>query len=173
MSYEENLPNIITRLKDAKSKDPSISLQKISDSTGVSLATVTRIFRENSELQNFRYDSVRPIANMLLGLDDLDSGNDNEKVLKTIIKAKDDTISELTDEIEVIQRNYEIKIRILEEAHSAEIDHLKSQIDKKDEIISRLLTKIDKQDELIEFLNKEYINIINQNKIMEHLNQRT
>ena len=90
MSYD--LSNIILRMKEAKANRPSLSLQKIADQTGVSIATVTRIFSADSENRYFRYESIQPIASMLLGLDDLDEGNEDEKALKALIKFKDSEI---------------------------------------------------------------------------------
>lgn len=85
MSYESNLSNIIIRLKEAKNNQPTLTLQKISDQTGVSLTTVARIFAPDSENHYFKYESIQPIAAMLLGLNDLDMGNEEEKALKAIL----------------------------------------------------------------------------------------
>ena len=49
MNYEAKIANIILRLKEYKEDHPEITLQKISDHTGVSLSTVTRIFDKESE----------------------------------------------------------------------------------------------------------------------------
>lgn len=95
MTYSEKVSNIIIRLKEVRGKQPDLTLQKISNHTGVSLSTVTRIFADGSETQGFRYDSVRPIAHMLLGIDNLDEGDDSEKALKAVIQLKDTAIEQL------------------------------------------------------------------------------
>ena len=74
MTNETKIANIILRLKEVKGKQPELTLQKISDHTGVSFSTVSRIFSDKSEAQTFRYESIKPIAKMLLGLDSLDEG---------------------------------------------------------------------------------------------------
>ena len=63
--YQSKISNIIIRLKKAKNNDPEVTLQKISDQTGISMSTVTRIFSDGSENQSFRYDSLKPICLML------------------------------------------------------------------------------------------------------------
>ena len=70
--YQSKISNIIIRLKKAKNNDPEVTLQKISEHTGISMSTVTRIFSDGSENQSFRYDSLKPICLMLLGTDGLD-----------------------------------------------------------------------------------------------------
>ena len=77
--YQSKISNIIIRLKKAKNNDPEVTLQKISDQTGISMSTVTRIFSDGSENQSFRYDSLKPICLMLLGTDGLDEDMDYDE----------------------------------------------------------------------------------------------
>ena len=51
MTNETKIANIILRLKEVKGKQPELTLQKISDHTGVSFSTVSRIFSDKSEAQ--------------------------------------------------------------------------------------------------------------------------
>lgn len=132
MTYEAKLSNIITRLKEVRANHPELTLQKISDHTGVSLSTVTRIFAEGSEASSFRYDSVRPIAEMLLDLDDLDEGDDDEKALKAIIQFKDSAIKQLQEQIAQEHEKYDKKLEKERAEHKRKTEFLMNQIEKKD-----------------------------------------
>lgn len=162
MNYEANLSNIILRIKEAKASRADLSLQKISDHTGVSLTTVTRIFSDDSESRYFRYESIQPIANMLLGLNDLDEGNEDEKALKAIIQFKDSEIEELKGEMRVLQQNYETKISLIEKKNEEIVNYYRKQAEIKDEQISRILSRLEKQDDMAEYLTKQYFNAISQ-----------
>lgn len=142
MTQDAKIANIILRLKEVKENQPGLTIQKISDHTGVSLSTVSRIFSEGSESQSFRYDSVRPIAQMLLGIDDLDEGDDEEKGLKAIIQFKDAKIKELEERLSEEKEKHEKKLEKERLQHKASIDFLKHQIELKDDRIDLLLDMI-------------------------------
>ena len=142
MTYEAKLANIILRLKEVKKNQPEFTLQKISDHTGVSFTTVSRVFAEGSETQSFRYDSVRPIAQMLLGIDDLDEGGEDEKALKAIIQFKDARIKELEQKLAEERERYERKIEKERTQYRSSLDFLKHQIEKKDERIDMLFDMV-------------------------------
>lgn len=144
MNYEAKISNIVVRLKEYKEDHPEITLQKISDHTGVSLSTVTRIFEKNSETKTFRYDSIKPIAKMLLGLDSLDEGDDGEKALKAIIQYKETAILQLKEQLELEREKHEKKIEKERAQSRASIDFLKHQIDLKDKRIDDLFEMIKK-----------------------------
>ena len=139
MTYETKISNIIIRLKEVKSKQPEYTLQKIADHTGVSFSTVTRIFAEGSENQSFRYDSIRPIAQMLLGIDDLDEGDDDEKALKAIIQFKDTRIKELEQKLAEEKEKHEKKLEKEKAQYRASIEFLKQRLGKSDERIDYLM----------------------------------
>lgn len=147
MTYESRLSNIILRLKEVKSKQPDLTLQKISDHTGVSLSTVTRVFAEGSEKQSFRYESIRPIAKMLLDLDSLDEGEDDEKALKAIIKFKESTIESLKEQLEQEKERYQRKLEKEREQSRKSIEFLKHQIELKDKRIDLLMDELLKKKE--------------------------
>lgn len=144
MNYEAKISNIVVRLKEYKEDHPEITLQKISDHTGVSLSTVTRIFEKNSETKTFRYDSIKPIAKMLLGLDSLDEGDDGEKALKAIIQYKETAILQLKEQLELEREKHEKKIEKERAQSRASIDFLKHQIELKDKRIDDLFEMIKK-----------------------------
>lgn len=175
MTYEAKLANIILRLKEVKKNQPEFTLQKISDHTGVSFTTVSRVFAEGSETQSFRYDSVRPIAQMLLGIDDLDEGDDDEKALKAIIQFKDARIKELEQKLAEEKEKHEKKIEKERMQNRTSIDFLKNQIELKDDRITRLMTGLERRGELYEELHKKYEELMAQllankdliNKVLE------
>ena len=141
---ENKISNIIKRLKDVRTHQPELTLQRISEHIGVSISTVSRIFAEGSENQTFRYDSVRPIAQMLLGIDDLDEGDEDEKALKAIIQFKDAKIRELEQKLIEEREKHEKKLEKERIQHKASIDFLKHQIELKDDRIDLLLDMVSK-----------------------------
>lgn len=144
---EYKLANIVQRLKEVKEKRPELTLQKISDNTGVPYTTVQRIFAEGSEGNTFRYESIQPIAKMLLDLDDLGEGDGDEKAFKAIIQFYETTITQQKEQ-------YEKKIEELREEHKRRTDFLIKQIELKDSRIDWLFNMVQKLDSIIEALNK-------------------
>jgi len=144
MNYEAKIANIILRLKEYKEDHPEITLQKISDHTGVSLSTVTRIFDKDSETKTFRYDSIKPIAKMLLGLDSLDEGEDGEKALKAIIQYKETAITQLKEQLELEREKHEKRLEKERAQSRTSIEFLKHQIELKDARIDTLLEMLKK-----------------------------
>lgn len=145
MTYEAKLANIIERLKEVKRNSPDITVQKIADHTGISSSTINRIFAEGSETQSFRYDSIRPIAQMLLGIDDLDVGDTDEKALKAIIQFKDARIKELEAKLASDKEHYEKKLEKERAQYRSSIEFLKHQIELKDARIDRLFAMVGKE----------------------------
>lgn len=142
MTYESRISNIISRLKDVKAGSPDLTLQKIADHTGVSLSTVTRVFSDGSEKQSFRYESIKPIAKMLLGLDSLDEGAEYEKALKAIIQYKEAEISQLRQQLVDEKEKHEKKLEKERSQARTSIDFLKHQINLKDDRITLLLNEL-------------------------------
>ena len=153
----EKMQNIIKRLKEVKERDSSITIAKIADHTGVSHSTVTRMFSDKSDDMTFRYESVRPVAEMLLGLDSLDEGEDDEKALKAIIQYKDTLISQLREQIEAEKEKHDKKLDKERAQSRTSIDFLKHQIELKDERITRLMEALDDRNEQYKELNKLYL----------------
>lgn len=65
----------------------------------VSMSTVKRIFADGSEDMGFRYSTVRPVAVVVLGLDEVERSEaptpDEADALRTIIAIKDKQIEDL------------------------------------------------------------------------------
>lgn len=156
MTYETKISNIIIRLKAYRAAHPEYTLQRIADHTGISLSTVTRIFADGSENQSFRYESIRPIAKMLLGLDDLDEGNDDEKALKAIIQFKDVALEELRQQLVEQKESFESKIEKERSQYRTSLEFLKHQIELKDDRIDRLFDALENRRVLFEELQARY-----------------
>lgn len=132
---ETKLTNIVIRLKEVKAERPDLTLQKIADHTGVPLGTVTRVFAEGSESVSFRYESVMPIANMLLDLDDVGEGNGDEKAYKAIIQFYETSILQMKEQ-------FEKKLEEERAEYKRRIEFLMHQIEKKDERIDKLFEMV-------------------------------
>ena len=65
----------------------------------VSMSTVKRIFAEGSEEMGFRYSTIRPVAVVVLGLDEVERSEaptpDEADALRTLISIKDTQIDDL------------------------------------------------------------------------------
>ena len=160
MTYETQISNIIKRLKTVRQLHPEYTLQKISDETGISLSTVSRIFAdgsENLETKTFRYDSIKPIAALLLEDDHLEE-NEEKALLKAIIAMHEAEIARLEDEKAAQCEKYEKKLE-KERAHSkTSIDFLKHQIELKDDRITKLLDSYQElHSQFLEAINKLFV----------------
>ena len=140
--YQTQISNIVIRLKKARNKNPEMTIQKISDQTGVSMSTVTRIFADGSENQSFRYESLKPICLLLLDSDGLDEDMHTDEVQMQIAQLKE---------------KYDAKIEKEREQYRRRIDFLMKQIDLKDDRITRLMTALDDRHEQYKEINKLYI----------------
>lgn len=132
---ESKLSNIVIRLKEVKAERPDLTLQKIADHTGVPYGTVSRVFAEGSEEVSFRYDSVMPIAKMLLDLDDVGEGTEDEKAYKAIIQFYETSISQMKEQ-------FEKKLEEERAEYRRRIEFLMHQIEKKDERIDKLFEMV-------------------------------
>lgn len=132
---ESKLSNIVIRLKEVKAERPDLTLQKIANHTGVPYGTVSRVFAEGSEEVSFRYDSVMPIAKMLLDLDDVGEGTEDEKAYKAIIQFYETSISQMKEQ-------FEKKLEEERAEYKRRIEFLMHQIEKKDERIDKLFEMV-------------------------------
>lgn len=94
---------LIAQLKQVR-KEKGYSYQYICDESvrlgqSVSLSAVKRVFAEGSEEMGFRYSTIRPIAIVVLGLDEVERNEaatpDEADALRTIIAIKDKQIEDL------------------------------------------------------------------------------
>ena len=112
----------------------------------ISEATIKKVFSENNDPGSFKYQStIAPHADVLLDMYSDDSGSDEITALKALIHDKNEMISILVVRNEEIRADYEKRINHLQKQIGMLEDHLifrEKQIDKKDEIISKLLNKV-------------------------------
>lgn len=139
--YQSKIESIIIRLKKAKNESPEMTLQKISEQTGVSMSTVTRIFADGSENQSSRYESLKPLAQLLLHSDGLDEELDNDEFQMQINELKD---------------KYDKKLEKERENHQKSLDFLKHQIALKDDRITLLLNALEDRSEQFKELHRNY-----------------
>lgn len=94
---------LIIHLKEVR-KQKGYTYQYIVDECersgfAVSMSTVKRIFADGSEDMGFRYSTVRPVAVVVLGLDEVERSEaptpDEADALRTIIAIKDKQIEDL------------------------------------------------------------------------------
>ena len=121
--YQSKISNMIIRLKKVKNSNPEITLQKISDQTGVSMSTVTRIFADGSENMSFRYESLKPISLMLLGTDGLDDEMDYDEYQLQLVQYKEKYEKKLEKEREQFRRSKDFLMHQIE-LKDKRIDHL-------------------------------------------------
>lgn len=140
--YQAQISNIVIRLKKARNRNPEMTIQRISDQTGVSMSTVTRIFADGSENQSFRYESLKPICLLLLDSDGLDEELPTDEVQMQISQIKE---------------KYDAKIEKERAQYSKRIDFLMHQIELKDDRITRLMEAVDDRNEQYKELNKLYL----------------
>lgn len=143
--YQTTISNIIIKLKKAKNNNPELSLQKISDETGVSKSTVTRIFADGSEDQSFRYDSLKPICLLLLGNDGIEDDMDYDEYQLQLAEIKD---------------KYEKKLEMERDQFKRSKDFLMHQIELKDQRIDTLFDYVEDLKRQLKELRKAEYNAI-------------
>ena len=156
--YQSKISNIIIRLKKANNNDPEVTLQKISEHTGISMSTVTRIFSDGSENQSFRYDSLKPICLMLLGTDGLDEDMDYDEFQLQLSEIKD---------------KYEKKIEKERDQNRRNTEFLMHQIELKDKRIDILFDAVEDRKKEYKELHQQYVDVmqqlLNNQKLIEQL----
>lgn len=112
----------------------------------ISEATIKRLFSENNDPSTFKYQStIAPLADVLLDIFNDESGSEDVSALKAMIHDKNEMISILVVKNEEIRADYEKRIIHLQKQIAMLEEHLlfrEKQIDKKDDIISKLLSKV-------------------------------
>lgn len=142
---------VILALKQVKT-EKHLSLDKImvmmvsnDPSTSISKTTLARVFAKGSEEQLFRYETtLRPIANVLLDMETIESDDDlDTKAMKSIIKLKKDLIEELEDKLHTVEseekRKYHEKLAKETEGFQKSLDFAMHQIELKDKRIDQLM----------------------------------
>lgn len=140
----------VGRLRRVK-KDNGLTISQIMDmlekrNCYISETTIKRLFSENNDPSSFKYQStIAPLADVLLDIYNDESGSEDVSALKAMIHDKNEMISILAVKNEEIRADYEKRISHLQKQIAMLEEHLlfrEKQIDKKDEIISKLLSKV-------------------------------
>ena len=140
----------VGRLRRVK-KDNGLTISQIMDmlekrNCYISETTIKRLFSENNDPSSFKYQStIAPLADVLLDIYNDESGSEDVSALKAMIHDKNEMISILVVKNEEIRADYEKRIIHLQKQIAMLEEHLlfrEKQIDKKDEIISKLLSKV-------------------------------
>lgn len=152
----ESTKEIIMLLKQVKA-EKNLSFDKIlalmeENGQYLSKSTLSRVFAEGSEESSFRYETLRPIADVLLDIEHIETDDTTDtKAYKTILKLKKDIIDELKDELVAQSEQMEKqlnneKVRYAEKLAN-ETKHfndslafMSHQIELKDQRIDALLT---------------------------------
>jgi len=140
----------VGRLRRVK-KDNGLTISQIMDmlekrNCYISETTIKRLFSENNDPSSFKYQStIAPLADVLLDIYNDESGSEDVSALKAMIHDKNEMISILVVKNEEIRADYEKRIIHLQKQIAMLEEHLlfrEKQIDKKDDIISKLLSKV-------------------------------
>lgn len=124
-----------------------MTLQRISEETGVSMSTLKRVFADGSENQSFRYDSLKPICQFLLGTDGLDDDMDYE---------------EFQIQLAGIKEKYEKKLEKERDQYRRNKEFLMHQIELKDKRIDILFEAVEDRKEQYNKLLQQYENVMQQ-----------
>lgn len=154
MESKKVILQTIRRLKEIKEQYaltiPLIMKKMSEKGYYVSEPTLKRIFAQNSEAMNFRYqESIVPVAEVLFAeYGDTDSTDDAE-TLRQIIRERDKSIENLMIKIENLEKATAQMEKMYAERKSMfentiaqmkeEIAILKDQIEKKDEMLSKMM----------------------------------
>ena len=131
--------------KIVESKDPS---------SAVSRTTIARVFRKGAENLIFKWENtLRPIANALLDLEEIESYDNTETTAyKSILMLKKDIIGELEDRIKVFEDMN------TESSHYLKtIKLLETQIAYKDKRIDQLLDANDRLQNTVDKLTQQLL----------------
>ena len=150
MEIEKLKRDTVERLRKVK-KDNGLTIAQIMEmledkNCFISEATIKRIFSENNDPRSFKYQStIAPLADVLLDLYSDNSGSEDVATLKALIHDKNEMISILVMKNDEMRADFEKRIAHLQKQLETMEEHLmfrEKQIDKKDEIISKLLSKV-------------------------------
>lgn len=157
MESKKVIVRTIKRLKEIK-EEQSLSVSQIMSKMSekgypVSESTLKRIFAPGSEKMSFRYqESIAPVAEVLFEEYGDTGVTDDAAELRKIVTDRDKTIENLMIKIEEQEKSAQqfqkmcAERRTLLESHisdlQAEVELLRSQIEKKDVMFERIMSRI-------------------------------
>ena len=147
---------VLRQLKAVR-KAKNISYQDIVDGTeemgvAVSLSSVKRVFAEDSQAGDFRYDStIRPIVRFVMGidsgLDDLETYEEakaNAEGLAAVVDYKDALLHRVEAELERAREDHRQIIEKMEAAEVRKIEYLKEEIQRAREEKKMIETRMER-----------------------------
>lgn len=157
MESKKVIVRTIKRLKEIK-EEQGLSVSQIMSKMAekgypVSESTLKRVFAPGSEKMSFRYqESIAPVAEVLFEEYGDTGATDDAAELRKIIADRDKTIENLMIKIEEQEKSAQqfqkmcTERRTLLESHisdlQAEVDLLRSQIEKKDGMFERIMSRL-------------------------------
>lgn len=135
----------------------------------VSKSTIARFFSEKSKDDyNYRYnDTIRPLAEVLLDVDTIETTDDTEtQAMKSFVKYKANVIDNLEKENHELESEISVYERLEQERkqYQRSVDFLKTQIERKDQRIDRLMASCEQKDAQILELSAKINDLIEQMK---------
>lgn len=152
MEINEIKEKTVSRLRQVR-KDNGLTISAIMDMLEakgcyLSEATIKRVFSESADPTSFKYrDTIAPLADVLLDLYSDKSGTEEVEALKTMIHDKNKTINILIARDEERKADFERRIAHLQKQIDKLEEHLDFRervIERKDEVIEKLITREDK-----------------------------
>lgn len=137
---------LLLQLKEIKqTKNLSLDqIMKMLEDNGeyVSKSTLSRVFGDNSDDMDFRYETtLRPICDALLDIDNIEEDDSSDvKAYKAILKLKKDIILEMKEEVNAEKINYSQKLEDETAKFQRTIDFMNNQITLKDQRIDALMS---------------------------------
>ena len=137
---QKKISGIIRNLKRVRNED-GLSISDIvnmceNNGEAVSESTVKKVFADGSEAFSFNYEStLKPIINALLG--DHEEAPETEMMI-SVAEFKAAKIKDLETQMARIEESYKRRIEFLRQ----QIDIKDARIDKRDEMISKLIDSI-------------------------------
>lgn len=143
-----NTKDIIIQLKEVREEkgysygDILALIEKNGDF--LSKSTIARVFSEGSEEKTFMYEeTIRPIANALLDIENNDDGDDMDvRAMKSLLRYKIKRIEELEAALDHEKVKYHEKLEKEREHFNKSIEFLKHQVELKDKRIDMLFEAI-------------------------------
>lgn len=140
----------VAKLRSLKEKQglsiPNIMNMLEEKGVYISEPTVRRVFADSVDPSSFKYrDTLVPISDALLDLYSDKSGSEDIAALKAMIHDKNRMIDMLVAKVEEQRNDFERRINhLLKQIERLEknLDFRENVVEKKDEIISRLISKV-------------------------------
>lgn len=142
MTDTKKVIEMLKQVKQEKGYSLDTILKMIEDNgDSVSKSTLSRVFSDNSDYTDFRYETtLRPICEALLDIETIEVDDTPDiKAYKSILKLKKDIISELRTEVEQEKINYSERLEEETVKFQRSLDFMKHQIELKDQRIDALL----------------------------------